>query len=106
MSEWTFVAYENDIALNSCKTIWVDDQLIAVYHLPDGYFAIEDLCTHENAPLSDGEVEDGEVECCLHGARFSIRTGEALTAPAYEAVATFPVRVRDGQVQVRDARFD
>lgn len=106
MSEWTFVALEGDIPLDSCKTVWVDDELVVVYHLSDGYYAIQDLCTHENAPLSDGLVENGEVECCLHGARFSIKTGEALTPPAYEAVPTFPVRIIDGRVEVRDARLD
>ncbi len=100
MSTWVRVAKEGEIPLDECKVVWLESQAVAVYHLQDGYYAIRDLCTHADAELSDGYVEDGEVECCLHGARFSIRTGEALAAPAYEAVDTFPVRIADGYVEV------
>jgi 3-phenylpropionate/trans-cinnamate dioxygenase ferredoxin subunit len=56
--------------------------------------------------LTGGSVEGDEIVCPRHGARFSIRTGEALSAPAYEPTETFPVRIDDGEVQVRDDRWD
>lgn len=74
----------------------VDDRKIAVYRLDGAYFAIEDLCTHDGGPLAEGEVEDDVVVCPRHGARFSIRTGAALSFPAVTPVDTFPVRV-DGE---------
>jgi len=64
------------------------------------YHAIEDLCSHEAEALSWGVVEGEEVICPRHGARFSLVTGAALTPPAYEPVAVFPVRVEEGVVQV------
>ena len=79
-----------------------DELLPGEYRVID----IEDVCTHDGGELTGGEIEGCEIECPRHGARFSIETGEALTPPAYEPVATFPVRVENGMVQVRDDRFD
>ncbi|HHZ88067.1 MAG TPA: ferredoxin, partial [Chromatiaceae bacterium] len=70
------------------------------------YYAIEDVCTHDGDCLTGGEIDGDEVVCPRHGARFSIKTGEALTAPAYEAVETFPVKTEDGKIWVRDPRWD
>lgn len=56
--------------------------------------------------LTGGEREGEEIACPSHGARFPIKTGKVLAAPACEDVATFPVRVESGMVQVRDARWD
>ncbi len=70
------------------------------------YFAIADVCTHDAGQLTGGTVEGDVIVCPRHGARFCIRTGEALSAPAYEPTDTFPVRLHDGEVQVRDDRWD
>ena len=80
----------------------IDDVAIAVFNLDGAYFAIEDVCTHDFGTLTGGCVEGGEIMCPRHGARFDIRTGEALTPPAYEPVATFPVRIHNGVVQIRE----
>ena len=61
---------------------------------------------HAGGQLTGGTIEGGEIVCPRHRARFSIRTGEALTAPAYEPVAKFPVRVENGLIQVRDDRWN
>lgn len=102
MSDWIVVAQEGEIPLGESKAVWVDEDAVVVFHLEDGYYALYDCCTHEDYELSAGSVEGDQVECCLHGARFSIKTGEALSAPAYEAVHTFPVRVVDGRIEVRN----
>ena len=62
--------------------------------------AVEDVCSHANVPLSEGEVEDCTVECWLHGSRFDLRTGEPTGLPAVEPVAIFPVEIRDGDIYV------
>ena len=77
-----------------------------MFNLGGQYFAIADVCTHDAGQLTGGTVEGDEIVCPRHGARFSIRTGAALTAPAYEPTDTFPVRVEAGQIQVRDDRWD
>ena len=73
---------------------------VAVYHLDDGFYASDDTCTHSEYSLGEGWIEDGTVECELHAAKFDIRTGEALTLPATDAVVTYPVAVVDGNVYV------
>ena len=102
MSEWTNVAAASEIGPGEYRVVDIDDVAIAVFNLDGAYFAIEDVCTHDFGTLTGGYVEGGEIMCPRHGARFDIRTGEALTPPAYEPVATFPVRIHDGVVQIRE----
>jgi len=74
----------------------VDGKSACVARVGDEVFAISNICTHSYAELSDGEIKDYKIECWLHGADFDLRTGEALTLPATEAVETFHVeRVGD-----------
>lgn len=106
MSDWTDVTGADDLAPGKYKVIEIDDVMIAVFNVEGEYHAIEDVCTHDYECLSGGEWEGEEIECPRHGARFNIKTGEALTPPAYEPVSKFPVRVENGKVQVRDNRWD
>jgi 3-phenylpropionate/trans-cinnamate dioxygenase ferredoxin subunit len=73
-----------------------------VYNLGGELYAIEDRCSHDDGPLCEGDwdPETGVVVCPRHGANFDIRTGEALTLPAFEPVETYPVRVVDGMIKV------
>jgi 3-phenylpropionate/trans-cinnamate dioxygenase ferredoxin component len=87
------VARVGDIPDGRPEIFDVDDRKIAVYRLDGGYYAIEDLCTHDGGPLAEGEVEGDQVICPRHGARFDIKTGAALSFPAVTPVDTYPVRV-------------
>src|SRR3954453_10337568 len=75
---------------------------VGVYNCDGRYRAIEDRCSHDDGPLCEGDWEPDEciVVCPRHGSRFDIRTGQALTLPAYLPVETYPVRVEDGVVKV------
>jgi 3-phenylpropionate/trans-cinnamate dioxygenase ferredoxin subunit len=95
-----------ELAPGGHRVVDVDGVKVVVFNLGGDYFAIEDVCTHDGGQLTGGTIEGEEIVCPRHGARFSIRTGEALTAPAYEPVAKFPVRVENGVIQVRDERWD
>ncbi len=106
MSGWITVAKVGELAPGQWRTVDADGAPIVVFNYDGNYFAIEDVCTHDGGQLTGGLLEGDEIVCPRHGARFCIRTGAALTAPAYEATAKFPVRVEDGQVQVRDDRWD
>ena len=106
MTGWTDVAPAAELAPGEWRVIEVDDTVIAVFNVDGEFHAVENLCTHDYAELTDGEVCGNVVICPLHGAEFCLRTGEALSPPAYEPVATFPVRVEGGTVQIRDPRFD
>lgn len=106
MSEWVNVARVEAIATGHPVHVEVDGTGIAVFKLDDAFYAIEDVCTHDGNKLTGGCVEGDQIVCPRHGAHFSIKTGKALTAPAYEPTATFPTRVENGVVQVRDDRWD
>jgi 3-phenylpropionate/trans-cinnamate dioxygenase ferredoxin subunit len=106
MSDWITVARTGELAPGNHRVVDVDGAAVVVFNLGGEYFAIEDVCTHDGEQLTGGTVEGDEIVCPRHGARFCIRTGKALTAPAYEPVAKFPVRVENGVIQVRDDRWD
>jgi 3-phenylpropionate/trans-cinnamate dioxygenase ferredoxin subunit len=106
MSDWVTVAKVEELPPGSHRVVDVDGVSIAVFNLEGEYHAIEDVCTHDGGQLTGGVVSGDQIECPRHGARFSIRTGEALCAPAYEPIAKFPVRVENGVIQVRDDRWD
>jgi len=106
MSDWVTVAQQGEIAPGAFRVLDLDGTAVAVFNIAGSYYAIEDVCTHDGGDLSSGDLEGDQVICPRHGARFCVRTGEALSAPAYEPTAVFPVRVEQGEIQVRDDRWD
>ncbi len=106
MSDWIAVAAQNVFTPGTSHTIDIDGTEIAVFNLSGEYYAIENICTHDGGSLSGGKVDCDQIICPRHGARFSIKTGQVMAPPAYEDISTFPVRVEEGVVQVRDARWD
>lgn len=106
MTGWIDVSPQHEFVPGDWRLLDVDGTRVAVFNLKGEYYAIEDVCTHDGGILTGGIVEGEQIVCPRHGARFSIKTGLVLAPPAYEDVATFPVRVQDGMVQVRDGRWD
>ena len=100
MAEWIKVAAVGEIAAGRCKVADVDGTTVAVFNVGGEFFAIEDVCTHDGGELASGVIEGDQVVCPRHGARFCLRTGRALTPPAYEAVKSHATRVVDGCVEV------
>ena len=90
------------------KIVVSGDLAVGVYNLGGEYYALEDRCSHDDGPLCEGEwVPDVcQVVCPRHGARFDLRTGNALTLPAYLPVATYSVRVREDGMIVIDVGDD
>lgn len=97
---WRTVGRASDIPVGSSRLVRLDDQVVAVFHLAEGWFAIEDVCTHDGGPVAEGRLEGYVIECPRHGATFDVRTGQALTFPAVSPVATYAVRVVGDEVQV------
>lgn len=106
MSEWTSVAPVNELPPGARRVVNVDGAAVAVFNLGGRYYAVEDVCTHDGGELASGKLEGEAIVCPRHGARFSIKTGEVLSPPAYESLAVMAVRVADGLVQVRDERWE
>ncbi|MCA3329754.1 MAG: non-heme iron oxygenase ferredoxin subunit [Roseomonas sp.] len=100
MAEWHRVAAEDELQAETPLARRIGETQIAIIRLADGIFAVNDVCSHEYALLSEGFCEDGKLECPLHQACFDIRTGKALSAPASIAIATYPVKCEGGDVFV------
>jgi 3-phenylpropionate/trans-cinnamate dioxygenase ferredoxin subunit len=99
--EYVTVAEEGEISNGERLLVEIDEFSIVVFNIAGKYFAIADLCSHDNGPLGEGEIEtEYEIACPRHGARFDIRSGKVLSPPAAKDIPVYPVRVVDGQVQV------
>lgn len=99
-ARWITVARVSELPVGERRVVRLDDQPIAVFHLEDGWYAIDDVCTHDGGPVAEGRLEGCIIECPRHGATFDVRTGAALTFPAVSPVATYAVRVVGDEVQV------
>jgi 3-phenylpropionate/trans-cinnamate dioxygenase ferredoxin subunit len=98
---WIVVGPAASIPPGDYAQVEIDTALVAVFNIDGQFYAIEDVCTHDGGELAGGAIEGDVVICPRHGARFCLRTGEALTPPAYEPVRTYETRVREGIVEVR-----
>ena len=95
------VASVDELPVGALKGVVADHTEICLAHAEDGdFYAINDVCTHENFLLSGGELFDLQVECPQHGSRFSLKTGQVTGMPAVIPTKVYPVSVEDGSVYV------
>jgi 3-phenylpropionate/trans-cinnamate dioxygenase ferredoxin subunit len=99
-SNWIDVASSAAVGDRTPLEVEVDGERLVVVRCGGELHAVEDRCTHDGEPLGGGQVEDCDIICPRHGARFCLRSGEALTPPAYEPLRTYRVREQDGRVQI------
>jgi naphthalene 1,2-dioxygenase ferredoxin component len=98
---WVRAAARSDLAEGEVIGVEVAGRSIALYDADGNLFATENICTHAYACLSDGWLDGEVIECPLHAARFDIRSGKVLDPPATEDLKTYPVRIVDGEIQLR-----
>ena len=98
---WIRVAAADEVPPDGLKAVQTDGGPIVLVNVDGHIYALEDRCSHQDYPLSAGELEDGELECAFHGARFDVCTGRATQLPAVVPVRTFPVEVQGGEVFIR-----
>jgi 3-phenylpropionate/trans-cinnamate dioxygenase ferredoxin subunit len=98
---WTPVVVATSLVPGDYAQTDVDGVIVAVFNVSGEFYAIEDICTHDGGGLAGGSVEDCQVICPRHGARFCLRTGAALTPPAYEPVRTYATRINNGVIEVQ-----
>ena len=101
MSTFIKVCEYNKLADGGMRTISSKYGNIVVVREGENVYALKNECTHEEFPLSEGWIEDGCIHCAFHGAKFDLKTGEALSLPAYENVVTFPVRINEGMIEIK-----
>ena len=102
MADGSFVtvASVDDLEPGEMTYVEVGDEPVCLINLDGEFYAISDVCTHQEASLSDGEIVGDEIECPLHGGAFDIRTGQPVAFPVVVPVQTFRVRVVGDEVQV------
>lgn len=102
-TQWTALCPAAQLETGDAKAFCVGDKRLCLVNGGDAYYAVDDLCTHGMAYLSDGfcDLEEGVLECPLHGGLFSYRDGRAQGAPVEKPVKSYPIEIADGMVRVR-----
>lgn len=94
------VAATSELPNGARKIVEIDGQPIAVFNIAGAFYAIADICSHDDGPVAEGDLHDHEIECPRHGARFDVRTGKVLSFPAIVDIPAYPVKVDNGAVWV------
>jgi 3-phenylpropionate/trans-cinnamate dioxygenase ferredoxin subunit len=100
MAEWVKVAEVGELDPGQKKQVDLEGLAVALFNVNGEYYAIEDVCTHDGAPLAHGRFRGEEVTCPRHGARFNVKSGAALCMPAFEPVETYPVKIEGNDILV------
>ena len=103
MDDFVSVAKTTDLSDGEIMLVEVGDERIALSRIDGSFYAIGEVCPHAEGPLSEGIVDDDQVECPWHGSRFNVKTGEVTSPPAGEAVARYAVRLEGDDVLVGPA---
>ena len=100
MARFHRVASVSEIPPGEMKAVVIEDTPVALYNVNGAFYATCDTCSHEEASLAEGWLDDDVVTCPSHGAEFNVRTGDVLALPATEPIVTYPVRVEGDDVFV------
>ena len=99
-SRWVDVGGADAVSETVPLSVTVEGEPLVIVRCGAELYAVEDRCTHDGEPLAGAEVEDCQIICPRHFSHFCLRTGEALTPPAYERLRTYRVREQDGRILV------
>ncbi len=103
MAEWTKIATLEDCPPGSLLKAMAGPHPVVVVNVDGAVYAILDRCTHEDLPLSDGEMEGTNIVCSYHGARFDVTSGAPRGLPAVRPVKTFPVEIREDGIYISES---
>jgi 3-phenylpropionate/trans-cinnamate dioxygenase ferredoxin subunit len=98
--EYLTVATADELGNGQRKLLDIDGDPIVVFNIAGEYFAIADVCSHDNGPVGEGDLDGHAIACPRHGARFDLRTGKALGLPAVVDIPAYPVRVVGDEIQI------
>ena len=98
--EFVDIAPASELPSGERLFLEIAGKAIVIFNIADQLFAIGDVCTHDDGPLGDGELEGYNIVCPRHGAEFYVRTGKVMQMPAVVDIPAYPVRVVDGMIQV------
>jgi nitrite reductase/ring-hydroxylating ferredoxin subunit len=100
MTEWVTVGSVGELGDGEMNSFGVGDRQVAIANIEGDLFAWDDICTHQQCSLAEGDLDGTIVECACHGSQFDVTTGEAVQGPATEPVDVFQIREQDGDMQV------
>lgn len=101
MADFVEAATIDEIPDSGVLCLEVEERFVVIVRIEDNYFCLDDVCTHDGGTLGDGDLIDGCLECPRHGARFDVKTGDAVTMPATEPTASHEVKVTGETIMVR-----
>ena len=101
MNEYIKAGIKKDFKDMLGTAVQLNGKNICIARSGDTFYAFDDRCTHAESLLSGGDIEDGEISCPLHGARFAIKTGEAMTLPAVKPVQTYEVKIEGENIYIK-----
>lgn len=99
-NQWLFVAETRELAEGERRVVAGPDEDILVVHTDGIILAVGNQCSHQALPLDEGALDGDLITCPYHNAQFCLRTGEALSAPAYEPINCYDIKVEDGRIYV------
>jgi 3-phenylpropionate/trans-cinnamate dioxygenase ferredoxin subunit len=98
--EFLSVATVDELGNGERIILDIGGETIALFNIAGKYFAIADVCSHDDGPVAEGELLNHEIACPRHGARFDLRTGEALSLPAVIDIPAYPVRIEGNDILI------
>lgn len=98
--EYVEIAPASELPNGERLFVEIEDKLIVIFNIAGQYFAIADVCSHDDGPVGEGTLEGHTITCPRHGAQFDVRTGKVLQMPAVVDIPAYPVRVVDGIIQL------
>jgi len=103
MEDFVPVAKIDEVADPGSMLVEVEERLVVLIHAAGHWYALDDVCTHDGGPLSEGPIdaEEGTIACPRHGAKFELQSGAALTMPATKPTVSHEVKVEGEQVLIR-----
>lgn len=99
-AEFIAVATKDELPNGARKIVEIDGRAIAVFNIAGAYYAIADVCSHDDGPVAEGDLHDYVIECPRHGAHFDVRTGKVLSFPAIVDIPAYPVKVEGDEILV------
>ena len=100
MSEYVAVAKVGEIAPGTIKVVRIDDEPVGIANVDGEFYAFADVCTHDDGPVAEGELDEYCIECPRHGAKFDIRTGAVKQLPAVVPIPVYDLKVEGDEIKV------
>lgn len=98
--EFVEIAPASELPIGERLFVDVGDKTLVIFNIAGKFFAIGDVCSHDDGPVGEGSLEGYNIVCPRHGAEFDIRTGKVMQMPAVVDIPAYPVQVRDGKIFV------